>query len=192
MRAYQDSRNSILGRTGGIAAAACAGLLIVGASALALRNGALTPWLAVLFGINGGVGAVSLHTLHAIKAIDVVILLLAAITFSGLGPRPLRHRNWYLLAVFLPIAGIAVLFATGLWGRSGLMSGAIVLCLLMLTSGAPSSLSALGLFANLLLLVGDFATQGPSTPIAIAVGAGYVALTLWFAGLAWSVRPRRD
>jgi hypothetical protein len=82
------------------------------------------------------------------------------------------------LAILLPFAGIVVLLATTLAGRSGLVGGGIVLSLLMLGSRTHRPLGILGLVANLFLLVGDFATAGSSVPVAGMAGVSYVLLVV--------------
>jgi hypothetical protein len=95
------------------------------------------------------------------------------------------------LASLLPLAGIAVLFATNLQGRSGLMGGGLVFSVLLLGDRTFRPLGYLGV-TNLLLLAGDFATSGAgSTLVAGLIAVGYVMLVVWFAWIAvWFLRPR--
>lgn len=118
---------------GGVAALTAAAILLAGIGGLSTRTSPLRPWLAVLFGINAGRGDVTLDTLREIKPIDILLLLLAGVAFIGFWPGPAtRQVPWMALAIGLPFAGILILVATGLWGRSGLMGGALVLSILML------------------------------------------------------------
>ena len=64
------------------------------------------------------------------------------------------------LAIAQPVLGIAILLATRLWGRSGLMGGALVLSILMLVDGTWTAAGWLGVTEPVLLLVGDFETTG--------------------------------
>lgn len=176
---------------GGLAAILAAAILVIGIVALAIGVGSLRPWLVVLLGINASVGAVSPGTLRAINTVDVVVLVLTAVTFLGFWPGPGKpHRIWMGVAIALPLAGIAVLLATGLAGRSGLMGGGLVLALLMLGDRALRPLGTVGIAANSLLLVGDFATSGSSVPVvAILAAAGYLLLLAWFVWMAaWLLR----
>ncbi len=117
------------------------------------------------------------------------MLLLTAVTFLGFWPGPGKpHKIWMGVAIALPLAGIAVLLATGLWGRSGLMGGGLVLSFLMLGDGAFRPLGFLGMAVNLLLLIGDFATVGPGVPLVAAlVAVGYLLLLVWLVWIAGSL-----
>jgi hypothetical protein len=95
------------------------------------------------------------------------------------------------LAILLPLAGIAVLLGTGLQGRSGLMGSGLVLSVLLIGNRTFRSLGYLGGVANLLLLIGDFATFGTgSALVASLVAFGYVLLIVWFASIAWLLMSR--
>ena len=171
-------------RVGGIAAVMAAGTLMIGIGGFASRNVRLRPWLTVLFGINGESGDVSRDSLKAIQAIDIALLLLAGVTFMGFWPGPGTHQvAWMLLTIALPFAGIPVLFATRLAGRSALMGGAVVLSILMIVGRGWTGVGYLGLAASGLLLVGDFGTGRPSRLIATIIGTGYLSLVGWFLWL---------
>jgi len=182
---------------GGIAAVLAAGVLIVGIGGLVFDVVALRPWLAVLFGINAGVVGVSMGSLGVVTVIDIVLLLLAGVCFAGFWPGPGKaHQVLMGLAAGLPFAGIAVLIATRLWGRSGLMGGGLVLSILLIGSTRYRKLGITGVAVNALLLVGDFGTSGAlSRPITLVVGAGYLLLIVWFLWIALvqlaSLRPGR-
>lgn len=175
-----------LSRAGGFAAALTAAILLVGIAGLAIGSTGLRLWLAVLFGINAGLGGVSLESLRAINPVDITVLVLTGVTFIGFWPGPGRpHKVWMALAILLPFAGVAVLLATGLWGRSGLMGGGLVLSLLIVADRASRPLGLIGIAANLLLLVCDFATAGSrSVPVAGLTALGYVLLIVWFLWIA--------
>jgi hypothetical protein len=181
-----------LRRLGGVAAALEATVLCVGIIALIVASPVLQPWLAVLFGINAGLDGMSMDALSVITAVDIVALALAAVAFAGFWPGPGKpHRIWMGLAILLPLAGIAVLLATGLQGRSGLMGGGIVLSVLLIGGRPFRPLGYVGAMANLLLFVGDFATTGASAVlVASLVAVGYVLLVIWFAWIAWFLMSR--
>jgi hypothetical protein len=176
-----------LRRLGGFGAALEATLLCVGIVGLIVASRIMQPWLAVLLGINAALDGMSMDALDVVMAIDIVALALAAIAFAGFWPGPGKpHRIWMGLAILLPLAGIAVLLATGLQGRSGLMGGSLVLSVLLIANRTLRPLGYLGAVANLLLLVGDFATSGArSALVASLVAIGYVLLVIWFAWIAW-------
>jgi hypothetical protein len=109
---------------GGLAAILAVAILVIGIVSLAIGFPSLRPWLAVLFGINAAIGAVSHGTLRAANPVDIALPVLTAVTFIGFWPGPGKpHKIWMGIAIALPLAGIAVLLATGLAGRSGLMGG---------------------------------------------------------------------
>jgi len=178
-------RESILTWIGAVAAVVVSACLIVGIEGLLLGQVIVRNWLAVLLGIDAGLG-VSLGSLKSIAAIDIIVLALSAVAFAALWPGPGRpHRVWMGLVVGLPLAGIGVLVATGLLGRSGLMSGGLIVSSLLLPDRRTRALGVTGLLAHALLLTGDFATLGGRAPlVATAVGAGYLCLVVWFIGLA--------
>jgi hypothetical protein len=196
MDAVVGRNRGSLALVGGLAATLAAAILVVGVFGLAAGSSGIRPWLSVLLGINAGVGGVTLGSLRVVNIIDVAILLAAGVAFAGFWPGPGGpHKVWMGLAILLPFAGIAVLLATGLAGRSGLMGGGLVLSVLMIGSPARRVLGYLGVVANLLLLAGDFATAGPSAVVAGVVGVGYVLLVVW---LLWgavaliAARPGSD
>jgi hypothetical protein len=179
-----------LARTGGFAAALAAILLLIGVLGLVFGWQSLRPWLAALFGINAAVGGLSLASLRLVNPIDIALLALSCVAFLGFWPGPGKaHKVWMGLAILLPLAGIGVLLATGLWGRSGLMGGGLVLSVLMIGAPALRAAGFLGIAANLLLLVGDFATAGQPAPlVATLVAAGYVSLLAWLVWMAAAAR----
>ena len=171
------------GLAGGTAAVLSAAVLLGGAVALIVGSPGLVPWLAALFAISAGASGMTLLSLRVVSPVDITLLLLSALAFAGFWPGPGRpHRIWMGLAVALPLAGIGVLFATHLAGRSGLMGGGLVLSVLMLVAAAHRGLGAAGVAANGLLLVGDFATSGARIPVVAGlVAIGYLLLIAWFA-----------
>lgn len=181
-----------ISRLAGWAAALAAVVLLVGIGGLATASEALRPWLAVLFGIDAGVGGVSMGSLGVVNPIDIAVLVLSGAAFAGFWPGPGRpHKLWTGLAVLLPFAGIGVLLATRVAGRSGLMGGGLVLSVLMLGERRLRPLGYAGVAASVLLLIGDFATTGPrSALVAAVVAAGYLLLVGWFVAMAVSLlRP---
>jgi hypothetical protein len=182
-----------LRRLGGVGAALEATVLSVGIVGLIVSSPVLQPWPAVLFGINAGLAGMSMDALSVITPIDIVVLALAAIAFAGFWPGPDKpHRIWMGLAILLPLAGIAVLVATGLQGRSGLMGGGIVLSILLVGSRTFRPAGYVGGAANLLLLVGDFSTSGArSALVASMVAFGYVLIVIWFGWIGWFLMSRK-
>lgn len=170
----------------GVAAILAAATLLLGAAALATHNPRGQPWLVVLFGINAGYGDVTHDTLRAVQPVDVLLLVLAGLTYAGFWPGPgVGHVGWMVLAIAQPLLGIAILLTTRLAGRSGLMGGALVLSILMLLDGTATAAGWLGVTASVLLLVGDFATTGrPHRLLAPALAVGYGALIAWFGVIA--------
>jgi hypothetical protein len=171
---------------GGVAAIVAAVTLLIGIVGLATRSHRGRPWLVVLFGINAGYREVSSETLRSVQPIDVGLLLLAAATYTGFWPGPgASHVGWMILAIAQPLLGIALLLVTRLWGRSGLMGGALVLSILIVVDGTWTAVGWLGVIASLLLLVGDFGTTGrPSRLLAALLAVGYGALVAWFGWVA--------
>jgi hypothetical protein len=173
-------------RVGGAGAVLAGVLLSVGVVGLAMKSETFRPWLAVLLGVNAGLGDVSMSSLSMVNPVDIGMLVVSALAFAGFWPGPGRPRKaWMAVSTLLPVAGIGVLVATGLWGRSGLMGGGLVLSALMLGNRKLRPAAYTGFAANALLLVGDFATTGlRSTPVTLVVGIGYTLLVVWFAWIA--------
>ena len=183
MDARSDRRTlELAGATGASLVTAC---LLIGLVALAVGRASLRNWLAVLIAINSGRGA-SLSTLHVVNGVDIAVLLFGALAFAGFWPGPAGPRRvWTAIAIGLPLAGIAVLFATGFMGRSGLMGGGLVLSVIMMAGGRLRVLGLLGIAANVFLLIGDFTTAGPPSPLVTGVVAiGYLLLIGWFVWMA--------
>jgi hypothetical protein len=171
---------------GGIAAIVAAVTLLVAIAGMARRSYRPRPWLVVLFKINAGHDDVSRDTLRGVVPVDVLLLLLAGASYAGFWPGPgARHVVWMTLAIAQPLLGIPLLLGTRLFGRSGLMGGALVLSILMLVDGAWIAIGFLGMMASLLLLVCDFGTTGrPSRLLATLLAVGYGALVAWFGWVA--------
>jgi hypothetical protein len=171
---------------GGIAAIVAAATLLVGIAGMAPRSHRARPWLVVLLKINAGYDDVSRETLRGVESFDVLLLLLAVATYTGFWPGPgAHHVVWMTLAIAQPLLGIPLLLGTRLFGRSGLMGGALVLSILMLVDGAWTAAGWLGVTASLLLLAGDFGTTGrTSRLLAALLAVGYGALVAWFGWVA--------
>jgi uncharacterized membrane protein len=154
--------------------------------ALGLQN-----WLVVLFRIN--VGQLGSDSLRILNPIDFAMLVLVGLTFLGLWPLLARgHKIWISLAVALFHIGIALLLITHLAGRSAVMGASLIVSFLMLRTPGFKKAAYLGIPANGLLLVGDFATTGSRTPVvALALAAGYVLLLAWFVCIAVSLWRRQ-
>lgn len=182
-----------LSRLGGFAAIFVAAILLIGLVGFGSGVPSLLTWLTLLFAINAGLLGASLASLKVFNPLDVTVLVLTAAAFAGFWPGPGRpHKVWMGLAIALPLAGIALLFATGLAGRSGLMGGGLILSVLMLGDRRSRPLGYVGIAANLLLLVGDFGTVGRSPIFAALVGAGYLLLILWFTWMAARLLTRHN
>jgi hypothetical protein len=173
-----------LTRTGGLAALLVAVMLLIGLAGLAvsLAGLGLRNWLVILFEINASVGSLPADPLHMFNPIDIVALVLVGVAFLGLWPVLGRiNKIWMTIAVALPFAGIAVLLATGLAGRSAVMGGGLVIASLMFRNATFKPIAYTGLLANGLLFVGDLATGGPYAPVVAGlVAVGYVLLAVWF------------
>ena len=158
--------------------------LLIGLVGLARRIAAVRPWLAEIVGINAG--AVDHAALRAVDPIDILLLVCAALAYAALWPGPGGSWvPWMVLAIAFPLAGIPVLLATHLSGRTSLMAGGLVLSVLMIVGGAWTGAGWLGVFANGVLFIGDLVTTGRrSRPVAIAAAVGYLALVAWFLWIA--------
>ncbi|MGE5155966.1 MAG: hypothetical protein ACM3JP_00535 [Betaproteobacteria bacterium] len=175
-----------LPRVSGMAALLVALLLLLGLVGLAASSPrlGLRNWLVVLFQVNSGLGSLPSEPLRLINPVDIAILVLVAVAFLGLWRGPGRpHRVWMGIAVALPLLGIPLLLVTHQAGRSAVLGGGIIVAVVMLTGGGTTSLGILGLLANVLLLIGDFATSDSRVPVAAAVGVGYVLLMVWFIAI---------
>jgi hypothetical protein len=177
---------SVRSVVGGIAAMLVAALLVVGLVGLlgpAVFGSSLGPrnWLAVLLESNLGVGTLPADALRLLNPIDLVLLSAVGVAYLGFWPGPGRpHRVWMAIAVALPFAGIVVLLITDQWGRSSVMSAGLIVAILLAVD-RTWWLAAIGIAANGLLLVADFATgESPSLPVAVLLGAGYALLVAWF------------
>jgi hypothetical protein len=124
--------------------------------------------------------------LRAFNPLDVVLLALAAAAVLGSWRvLPRANRAWRYLSVGLPFAGVALLLATHMAGRSSLMGAAFVVSLFMLRDAELRGLGVLGVVANALLFVGDLGTGSSTQPVvAVVVAVGYLLLLGWFALVA--------
>lgn len=168
---------------GGVSALLAAVMLIAGsvgflaqAPGLGLRN-----WLVVLFQINSGLGRLPADAFSLLNPVDLVVLTAVGVAYLGLWPGPARpHQVWMVIAVAMPFAGILVLVLTGEWGRSGVMGAGIIVAVLMAVDRVWV-LAGIGLAANGVLLVADFATGEAARPfVAALAAAGYLLLIAWF------------
>jgi len=170
----------------GVASAIVTLILLVGIAGFFYHRPVVRPWLVVLYGINAGHGHVSRDTLRAVRPVDVALLLLAGGTYAGFWPGPGGSQIlWMSLAIAQPLLGIVILLATRLWGRSGLMGGALVLSILMIVNATSTGVGWLGAAGSMLLLAGDFGTTDRSSRLlATSLAVGYGALIAWFGWLA--------
>lgn len=179
-------RSSTQSRLGGTAAMLVVAALTVGALSptIPLQGLGLRNWLVVLFQINAGSGQLPTDPLRIFNPLDLGILVLVGLTFASFWPVTGRVSQILLaIALGLPFVGIAVLLLTNQAGRSSVMGAGLVIAFLMFKSGWLSrTVVYLGMLANALLLVGDFATGTSAKPvIAALLAVGYVSLTVWFA-----------
>jgi hypothetical protein len=146
-----------------------------------------------MFGIDAGLGGLSFNSLKLFNPFDIIVLVLASLSFVGFWPGPGKaHRVWMGIAVTLPLAGTVVLLVTGVSGRSALMGAGLVISLMMLGSDRFRLLAYLGIAANGLLLAGDFATSGARAPlVAVGIAVGYVLLIAWFLWIAARMFDRK-
>jgi hypothetical protein len=175
----------LLRRVGGVSAIATCFIMLLGAAALALglRGLGLRPWLLVMFQMNAGIGSLPADPLRVFNPLDVIMLVLTGLTILGTWSIISRSsRVWFPISVVLPFAGIAVLITTHLAGRSAVMGAGIVVAVFLTRTSDLKGLGYLGMCANGLLLVGDFATGDARAPLVAAIMAiGYVLLIAWFA-----------
>jgi hypothetical protein len=188
---------AILERVGGVAAALTVVFLVLGLVGLVIEQKGLglRNWLVVLLQMNSGFGSLPSDPLRVSNLLDVVVLALVGLTFLGLWPIVGRqHRIWTAIAIALPFVGIPLLLVSGLQGRSAVMGAGIVISVLMFVSGNRTKLLvSIGLFANALLLAGDFGTGVlPGGPVAVAVAIGYVSLLGWYVLLAVNLLGQRQ
>ncbi len=152
--------------------------------AVDLHSGITNNWLITLFKLNAGFEEIQFDQLYGPNLLDITLMALVVVVYLGLYVALKRtSRLWSMIAAIIPLLGIVIFIVTKLAGRSGVMGAGIVISLVMLRSNAFSKVIAfLGILANVLLLVGDFGTAAtsPSTPVAIAIGIGYVLLLVWF------------
>jgi len=182
-------KSSTQSGVGGIAALLVVAVLIAGMLSLAipLPGLGLRNWLVVLFQINAGAGQLPPDPLRVFNPLDVTILVLVGVAFASLGPALGRVSTILkVVAAGLPFAGIAVLLITGQAGRSSVMGAGLVMALLIVISGRVGRTPVyIGLLANALLLIGDFATGTSAKPfVAAVVAIGYLMLVVWFALIA--------
>jgi hypothetical protein len=183
-----DARGRTFARAGGVAALLVAGTLAVGVAALALDLPGLElrTWLVVLFQIDAGIGNLPPEPLRVFNPLDVAVLVLAAVTALGVHsvlPRP--NRVWLAIAISVPVAGIGVLIATHLAGRSSLMAAGLAVSVLMTRDADLRRLGYLGIAADVLLLAGDVATgDDTESAVAVLIALGYLLLLAWFALLS--------
>jgi hypothetical protein len=173
---------------GGVAALLAASLLLVGIAALVLGLPGLElrTWLVVLFQINAGIGTLPADPLRVFNPLDVVLLVLTAAAILGIWQMlPRVSRAWLYLSVGLPLAGIVLLLATHIAGRSSLMGAGFVVSLVMLLDRDLRRLGILGVVGNAILFVGDLGTGDSTQPlVAVVVAVGYLLLLAWFALIA--------
>lgn len=172
-------------RLGGVSAMLVTAILLTSLLSffIALPGLGLRNWLVVLFEINAGAGGLPVDPLRVLNPLDFAVLLLVGFTFLGLPPQDWhRSRVWWIIAVVLPFAGIALFAITRLAGRSAVMGAGLVIGFLMRKGpGLQRPLAYLGIVANALLLIADFATGTAWSPIvAVIVSIGYILLVAWF------------
>ncbi len=159
---------------GGVAALLATSLLLVGIAALVLGLPGLKlrTWLVVLLQITAGIGTLPAGPLRVFNPLDVVLLVLTAAAILGIWQMlPRVSRAWLYLSVGLPLAGIVLLLATHIAGRSSLMGAGFVVSLVMLRDRDLRRLGMLGVVANAILFVGDLGTGDSTQPLVAVVVA---------------------
>ncbi len=141
-------------------------------------------WLVVLFQLNAGSTGVRFDSLYGVNALDLVILVLVAALYLGLGAALWRtSRILSVLAVVQPFIGIVLFIATQIAGRSAVMGAGLVISLVMLRSHTFGKVIAgMGILSSILLLIGDMGTSTSSHSMVIAslIAIGYMLLVAWF------------
>ena len=141
-------------------------------------------WLVLLFKLNAGFNGVQSDLLYGLNPLDIVIMALVAMLYLGLyAALRATSKIWSFIAVVQPFLGMTLFIATKIAGRSGVMGAGLVISCVMLRSRSFGKLVAfVGIFASVLLLVGDLTTaaNSHSSLIAILIGAGYMLLMTWF------------
>ncbi|HXN03261.1 MAG TPA: hypothetical protein VN895_00375 [Candidatus Acidoferrum sp.] len=183
--AARDPRSNTLFRIGGIAALLVVAVLIAGllSPVVSLPGLGLRSWLVVLFEINAGSGQLPPDVLRVFNPLDVAVLVLVGVAFVSLWPVLRRvSRILTVIAAGLPFIGIALLLITSQVGRSSVMGAGLVVAFLIFKSQwLGRAVVYLGMLANALLLVGDFATGSSAKPlIAVLLAVGYMLLAVWF------------
>jgi hypothetical protein len=178
---------------GGIAAVAMAAILLLGVATPRERDHRVRPWLVTLLEINAGRGATR-DSLRGVTPTDVALLALATTMYAGFWPGPgPGHVVWMILAIAQPLLGIPLLLVTRMWGRSGLMGGALVLSLLMIADSTWTTVGWLGAASALVLLIADFGTAGRASRLmTVLVTTGYGTLTVWSACVALTLLGSDD
>ncbi len=141
-------------------------------------------WLVIIFKINAGYEGFSFDRLQGVHLLDVMIVILAGITYLGIvNVTQGAGKIWTVIGAALPFMGIGILFITKLAGRSAVMGGGLIIAVFMLRRLIFSrGMAVVGIIANVLLLTGDFGTNPTiaSTLFAAAVAVGYILLMVWF------------
>ena len=136
-----------LSRLGGLSAILVAVLLLVSLLSffVTLPGLGLRNWLVVLFALNAGLGGLPADPLRVLNPLDFAVLILVGVTFLSLRPALGRaNRIWSAVAAALPFAGLAILLATHLAGRSSLMGAGLVVAFLMIREPRLQAARSLG------------------------------------------------
>lgn len=139
-------------------------------------------WLMVIIKLHAGFQDVHPDMLYGLNFLDLLLMLLIGITYLGLFAALRRvSRIGSGVALGLIVAGMLLFIITQSAGRSAVMAAGVVISFVMLRSRMfGTNTAALGLFASVLLLIGDF-TVGytPSLVFALVTGLGYIFQTMW-------------
>jgi hypothetical protein len=140
-------------------------------------------WLIVIFKLLAGFSGAHAGLLHVLNLLDIFILALVGITCLGLFAALRKlSKIWSIIALAIPFLGIILFIATKVAGRSAVMAAVLVISFVMQRSNIFGKLTIyIGIFASMLLLVGDINAGIIHSNIIVALfGTGYVLLTTWF------------
>ncbi len=139
-------------------------------------------WLVTIFRLLAGDAGIQASELYRLNALDLILLLLIAVTQAGLyHALHTRRRTLALIALVQPPLGMLLFLLTHSAGRCAVMGAGLVISVAMLISPIFSKWTGwMGLLASILLLAGDFGTaSAPNSILAITTGVGYILLTGW-------------
>jgi hypothetical protein len=198
MKSEKRPMDGLTDRAGGFIALAIALWLFLAALDLSLSlllTGAaespfspfLRNWLLLVFMLLAGTPGYSPSLLAVVNPVDLAVLFLTSATgFAVALSLAKARRTVSFVAALLPLAGIALIAATGTAGRSSIMLAVPILSLcLAKTASWKAAGTVIGVGAGVFLFLGDvFLGVFSSIFITLLFGAGYLALVAWFGLVA--------